>query len=96
MIHEEPDAVVSASLQKIKSIKNPIKHFLLLQCSQNQCLMVVAVGRRGGGQGGRCYNDVVTVLTEPVLDGSDSGKGVGVGGGGGGQGGRVMTMWLQC
>ena len=27
---EEPETVVSASLQKIKSIKNPVKHFLFI------------------------------------------------------------------
>ena len=54
----------------------------------------------GGGQGGRCYNDVVTVLTEPVLDGSDSGKGVGGGGGGWRAGGpcydNVVTVLTEA
>ena len=29
MTNEEPETVVSASLQKIKSIKNPVKHLFL-------------------------------------------------------------------
>ena len=35
----EPETVVSASLQKIKSIKNPIKHFYLFFISLNLKLM---------------------------------------------------------